>query len=161
MAFKTSYGSDNLLVTAGLVINYTSKSVNGSWTGTSVTASSGSVTYNCMWEAHRYARMGFRYFGMTKDAANDCRDDMIEKYTRNQIVREWSPTAGSMGDWVTQQSLAENLMADVSVEPNEDGSWDVVVQVNEDDVYMSKAKTSPNNDGLYFTGTRTYEDANA
>ena len=161
MAFKTTYGSGNLLITAGLVINYSSKMANGSWTGTSVTASSGSVTYGYMWEAHRYARMGFRYFGMTKSAANACRDAMIQKYTRTQHVREWSPTAGTMGDWVTNQSDASVLMSEISVEPNEDGSWDVVVTVNEDDVYMSKAKVNPQNDSLYFTGTRTYEDTNA
>lgn len=161
MAFKTTYGSGNLLITAGLVINYSSKMTNGSWTGTSVTASSGSVAYGYMWEAHRYARMGFRYFGMTKAAANACRDEMIEKYTRTQHVREWSPTAGTMGDWVTSTSDATVLMADVSVDPNDDGSWDVVVTVNEDDVYMSKAKVNPQSDSLYFTGTRTYEDTNA
>ena len=161
MAFKTTYGSGNLLITAGLVINYSSKMTNGSWTGTSVTASSGSVTYGYMWEAHRYARMGFRYFGMTKSAANACRDAMIAKYTRTQHVREWSPTAGTMGDWVTNPSDANVLMAEISVEPNDDGSWDVVVTVNEDDVYMSKAKANPQNDSLYFSGTRAYEDTNA
>ena len=160
MALKTSYGSGNLRITAGLVINYTSKMTNGSWVGTSVTTSTAAVTYGYMWEAHRYARMGFRYFGMTRSAANGCRDAMIAKYTRTQHVREWVPTAGTMGDWVNQSSDASVLMADVSLEPNEDGSWDVVVNVNEDDVYMSKAKVTPTLDSLYFTGTRSYEDTN-
>ena len=152
IATFTRNGS-NLVVDSGLVVTYSKSLVSGSWSWVSANVEG---TYGYMMEYRRRARMSFRYVGMTKSAAESCRDAMISAYTRNFYMSVWDGTTMG-GNWSTS-SAGSQLMADVAMSHNDDGSYDVVVNVNEDDTRMSKVE-SPASYALAFVyeRLRTYE----
>lgn len=133
MALRTSHSSANLVIDSALVVSYSRSLISGNWSYTSANVSS---SYNYMMEYHRRARQSFRYVGMTKVAADSCKSAMVAKYTRSTYESIWDGDAMG-GAWNTTAS-GEMLMAEVSASHNEDGSYDVVVNVNEDDTRMSK-----------------------
>ena len=133
MAIRTSYSSANLVIEQGLTVWNSNRLVHGTWAWESISLSGVHVS---MWEAHRYARQSFRYVGMTKDAADACVADMKDIYTRSIRSTRWNGAAND-GEWVREDG-GTVLMAEISPTPNPDGSYDVVVNVNEDDVNMGK-----------------------
>ena len=138
IATFTRNGS-NLVVDSGLVVTYSKSLVSGSWSWVSANVEG---TYGYMMEYHRRARMSFRYVGMTKAAAESCRDAMISAYTRSFYMSVWDGTTMG-GNWSTS-SAGSQLMADIAMSHNDDGSYDVVVNVNEDDSRMLKVGDSYN-----------------
>ena len=135
MALKTSYSDANIIVEEPLKVTYSTQVISGSWGWTSGNVSG---SYNRMRENHRYATKRFRYVGMTHDAALACRDALIEKFTRDFKMSIWNGDAMG-GEWMSING-GTMCMADVSPEENEDGSYDVLVNVNEDDVKYTKVE---------------------
>lgn len=133
MALFTSHGDDNLVIEQGLTIWNSNRLIHGNWTWESISMSGSHAN---MWEAHRYAQQSFRYIGMTKAAADACVEDMKDMYTRSIRSTRWSGAANG-GEWV-REAGGSVLMASISPTPNPDGSYDVIVNVNEDDVNMGK-----------------------
>lgn len=131
MALLTSYSAENLVIDSGLVVAYSKSLVSGGWSWTSGSVSG---SYDYMWEMHRRARQSFRYVGMTYDAAQSCKAAMVSKYTRSFSVSQWNGSVMN-GSW-TQVNGGTQPMADIAVNHNEDGSYDVVGNVNEDDMCM-------------------------
>lgn len=133
MALFTSHGDDNLVIEQGLRVWTSNRLIHGNWEWESISLSG---TFASMWEAHRYARQSFRYVGMTKAAADDCADELKEKYTRSIRSTRWNGAARE-GEWVREDG-GTVVMAEIVPTPNPDGSYDIVVNVNEDDVNMGK-----------------------
>ena len=136
MALKTSYSDANIIVEEPLKVTYSTQIISGSWGWTSANMSG---SYTRMRENHRYTTKRFRYVGMTHAAALTCRDELIEKFTRNFNMSIWNGDVTD-GEWVSMNGGAM-VMADVSPEENEDGSYDVLVNVNEDDTKYSRVET--------------------
>ena len=153
MSLLNSYGSDNLVIDSGLVVTYSKSLVSGGWGYTSANVS-GSHDY--MWELHRRARQSFRYVGMTYDAAQTCKTAMIAKYTRSFKMSLWD--GSSMGGSWTDNPAGSMPMAEISVAHNEDGSYDVLVNVNEDDMRMRKVDGDVSPSVPFYTeASRSYE----
>ena len=141
------------MIDSALVVTYSKSLINGNWSYTSANVSG---YYDYMWEIHRRARMSFRYVGMTKDAAEHCKDAMIAAYTRTSKTSIWDYS--SMGGAWHDNSAGEMPMAEIAISHNEDGSYDVVVNVNEDDTRMRKTDSSTNYASLFYAErSRTYE----
>ena len=136
MALKTSYSDANIIVEEPLKVTYSTQIISGSWGWTSANVSG---YYTRMRENHRYATKRFRYVGMTHTAALTCRDELIEKFTRGFKMSIWNGDAMN-GEWAVMAG-GTMCMADVSPEENEDGSYDVLVNVNEDDTKYSMVET--------------------
>lgn len=135
MALKTSYSDANIIVEEPLKVTYSTQIISGSWGYTSGNVSG---SYTRMRENHRYATKRFRYVGMTYAAALVCRDALIEKFTRDFKMSYWNGDAMG-GEWLSMPG-GSMVMADVSPEENEDGSYDVLVNVNEDDTKYTKVE---------------------
>ena len=89
MALIEQYGDDNRVTDTGLVVTYAKRKIYGDWTHS---AGAGIDHYYEAWEWTRYARKSYRYVGMSRAAAEECRDDMIEMYTRDgktHLSGEW------------------------------------------------------------------------
>lgn len=136
MALKTSYSDANIIVEEPLKVTYSTQVISGSWGWTSLNVSG---SYTRMRESHRYATKRFRYVGMTHSAAIECRNDLILYFTRNFKMSIWNSDA--MGGAWYEMDGGTMCMADVSLEENEDGSYDVLVNVNEDDTRYSRVET--------------------
>ena len=150
MAIRTSYSNANLVIDTGLSVWNSVRRIYGNWVWTSGNMSGAETA---MWEAHRYARMSFRYVGMTDAAAESCQAAMRAKYARAIRTSRWDGSVLN-GQWI-RESGGTVLMADISKAHNEDGSYDVVVNVNEDDVCTAKTASAANE----FTAedARSYE----
>lgn len=135
MALKTSYSDANIIVEEPLKVTYSTQVISGSWGYTSANVSG---YYTRMRENHRYATKRFRYVGMTHSAALACRDDLIEMFTRDFKTSIWNGDAMG-GEWI-EITGGTMCMADVSPEENEDGSYDVLVNVSEDDTKYTKVE---------------------
>lgn len=135
MALKTDYSDANIIVEEPLKVTYSTQIISGSWGYTSGNVSG---SYTRMRENHRYATKRFRYVGMTHSAALACRDALIEKFTRDFKMSYWNGDAMG-GEWLSMTG-GTMVMADVSPEENEDGSYDVLVNVNEDDTKYTKVE---------------------
>lgn len=135
MALKTDYSDANIIVEEPLKVTYSTQIISGSWGWTSANVSG---SYTRMRENHRYATKRFRYVGMTHSAALTCRDAMIEKFTRDFKMSYWNGDAIG-GEWLSMTG-GTMVMADVTPEENEDGSYDVIVNVNEDDTKYTKVE---------------------
>ena len=75
---------------------------------------------------------------MTKEAAEECASDMIEKYTRSFTVSEWDGN-GAFVDI----SGGTVCMADVSIQKVQGHMYSVVVNVREDDCKLRRNSTTP------------------
>ena len=156
MALKTTYDDSNLVVDEALTVPFSTTIIQGNWSYTSANVSG---WYNAMRECHRYARKRFRYFGMTYSAAKKCRDDMVKLFMRKIMTSYWNSTA--MGGGWTRSDGGQVPMADVSLVHNPDDSWDVNVNVNEDDVIYKMANLLFNPHDFTLENKRTYgSDAN-
>ncbi len=157
MALRTSHSSANLVIDSALVVTYSKSLINGNWSYTSANVSG---YYDYMLEYHRRARMSFRYVGMTKAAAESCKNAMVAAYTRQFKMSLWD--GSSMGGAWYDNSAGEMPMAEIAMSHNEDSSYDVVVNVNEDDTRMRKTDTNPSYSTLFSAErSRTYEGGEA
>lgn len=132
MSLLTSHSSANRVVDSALVVTYSCSLLSGSWSYTSANVTG---YYQYMWELHRRARKSYRYVGMTYDAAQTCKAAMLALYQRAVRTSKWRDDV--MGGQWDRTSAGNVPMADVAVAHNDDGSYDVVVNVNEDDMCMS------------------------
>lgn len=158
MALLTSHSMTNRVVDTALSVHYSSHVVVGSWQQTS----SLGITVNSwgrMLEHHRHATKSYRYVGLTYSAAKSCQSAMITKYTRNVVAPQWWDAFN--GRWANDDTGAapKELMASVTLEHQEDDAWDVVVQVNEDDVRMSLPNYSGTPKSMFPSSvtSRTYD----
>ena len=141
MALLTSYGATNRVVDSALVVTYSNSLISGMWSWLSFNMWG---TWDRMREIHRRARKSYRYVGMTESAAQQCKAAMIAKYTRDFWTSIWDGNSAG-GSW-TEVEGGSMPMADVAMSHNEDGSYDVIVNVNEDDSRMCLA-----NSGFTYT----------
>ena len=157
MSLLTEYSSRNLVIDSGLTVTYSKSLISGNWGYTSANVSG---YYNYMWELRRVAKQSFRYIGMTQDAAYACRDAMIAKYTRAFKVSTWVDDV--MGGARLDRDGGSMPMAEVSPAHNDDGSYDVIVNVNENDSRMRKVNEVISIEGAFLTEqSRTYEGGEA
>lgn len=92
--------------------------------------------YLYMMEFTRHAQKSYRYVGMEESAARQCQAAMIEMYTRDFSMSIWNDaTAG--GSWSVEYG-GTMPMAEVAMSRNDDGSYDVVINVNEIDTRIRK-----------------------
>ena len=134
MSLLTTYGAHNRVEEQSLDIRYKKTRISGQWSWSAIATPVGETFYY-MWECHRYATKSFRYVGMTKDTADQCKRAMVSKYTRSFRMSRWRDDCMN-GEWI-RQSGGSQPMAEVSASLNEDGSYDVIVNVNEDDAMMA------------------------
>jgi len=78
------------------------------------------------------------YVGMDLTTANACAAAMITKYTRPFYVSSWTDS----GTWEVVPG-GSMLMAEVTVQQRAGCMYDVMINVREDDVRMSKTAVSP------------------
>lgn len=130
MALITHYGPANRVIDTALTVTYTRNRITGSWGWSN--GLNGGGTFAAMQEYHRRARKSYRYVGMTDAAKDECVAAMIELYTVDIYTSFWE----SSGAWRVYNA-GKDLIADISPQHNEDGSWDVIVNVDEDNVRYS------------------------
>ena len=154
MSLRTSYGADNRVVETDLTVSYSRRWISGSWPWTNNLNEQG--VYYSMQEYHRYARKRYRYVGMTDSAKDSCVADMIALYTRQTYMQIWNESGGS---WGNPEDSGCQLLATVTPVRNDDGSWDVEIDVNEDDVRYSRAHQKYDADELFsYEDARDYDD---
>lgn len=153
MSLFTSHGEANRVVDTALKVVYTSAWVSGNWGWVSANASG---FYAHMWEHHRYATKRYRYIGMTEQAARACQAAMIKLYTREIRFSEW--LGSSMGGGWATVTGGHQLLADIEMSRNDDGSWDVYVSVAEDDVRMSIGSSTATHITFSTEADREYDD---
>lgn len=152
MSLKSSYGDENLVIDEALTVYDSTSIVSGNWSWESISAN-GSFTQ--MRECHRYARKSFRYVGMTYSAASSCKTAIMTAFKRSFKNSVWDG-AVNQGQW-TVENGGSRLMAEVSMQPAGGDAWDVVVNVNEDDVRMQKVSSVYSYDTVFATEkSRTY-----
>lgn len=118
-------------VETGLTVTYSRKTISGSWGWSN--GLNGGGSFSSMIEYHRYARKRYRYVGMTDAAKDACIQAMNALYTRKTWTNYWQ----SNGTWSYDQECGDVPLASVTPVANDDGSWDVEIDVNEDDVRYS------------------------
>ena len=118
-------------VDTALTVTYSRRTISGSWSWTN--SLNGGGTFERMTEYHRYASKRYRYVGMTEAAKNACVSAMNALYTRTAWTNFWQ----SNGTWSTATECGRIPMANVTPVSNDDGSWDVEIDVIEDDVRYS------------------------
>lgn len=154
MALITQHGSANRVIDTGLTVTYDRRWISGSWAWTNSLNEGG--VYTSMQEYHRHARKSYRYVGMTDAAKDACIAAMITLYTRTTKTVFWQESGG--GSWGSPEDCGTVLMAEISPSHNEDGSWDVVVNVDEDDVRWTKANDVRTAKSLFtFEQARSYD----
>lgn len=161
MSLFSSYGDNNRVIDSPLCVTYTKNRVSGNYVGETTTASGITATYTEVMEYHRRATKCYRYIAMDYGTATICRDEMIAKYSRDFKMSTWdATTSDSLGLGTFVDSDAGNmLMAEVAMARNEDGSWDVVINVNEDDVRLRKIGYATSNPFLFASErSRGYDD---
>lgn len=121
-------------VDEALTVTYSRQLISGSWGWTNNLNGGGSYSY--MNEYHRYARKRYRYVGMTDAAKNQCVKAMNGLYNRTIYTSVWQESGGG---WLRDQQSGQMSLANVTPVANDDGSWDVQIDVNEDDVCYSMA----------------------
>jgi len=160
MSLKTTYGAANRVIDTALAVVYSRVLISGNWVGTTSVASSASETYYWMWEYHRRATKSYRYVGMTDAAKDACVAAMITLYTRDLKASFWNPTTSDnhgLGSW-SDDAAGQNVTASISPVKNDDGSWDVVVNVCEDDTRLRKTWQSVTPSTLFTTESqRSYD----
>lgn len=129
MSLFTTHSEANRVVDTGLLVTYSKSRISGSWTYGDYFGAA-STTYNEMMEYHRRATKSYRYIAMTEEAAKICVKEMVELYTRSIKISGWNTNTGT---W-SEHGGGNILMADIARQRNDDGSWDVLINVNEDDV---------------------------
>lgn len=142
--FFGNHTTANKIVENDLLVTYSRKAIAGNWRGTTVVVSGAADIYTQAMEYHRRATQRFRYVNMTQEAAKTCAKAMVESFTRNIKGSLWNATtADAIGlGTFKDESAGEILMADIVSKSNDDGSWDVLVNVNEDDVRLRKVGQS-------------------
>lgn len=83
-----------------------------------------------IYEWHRIASKSYSYIGMTEAAAKACQAAMLAKYTRNFL--QWY---NENGTYVGRYSTV--CVANVSMNGDEGGLWEVSIDVNEDQMQYS------------------------
>lgn len=128
----TSYGSSNRVITNDKTVSYSMKRVNGKWEY--VKSALLTITYDWMWEFHRYCQKTYSYVGMDLATANACAEAMIAKYTRAFYISSWNGDTGQF-EVVYGGSVP---MAEVAVQQRAGCMYDVVINVREDDARLDK-----------------------
>ena len=118
-------------IDTGLNVTYSRRIIFGTWSWTNGLNETG--VYYSMMEYHRYASKRYRYVGMTTAAKNACLLAMNTMYERTCWTNYWQ----SNGSWGPVEVCGSVPLARVSPIENDDGSWDVEIDVNEDDVRYS------------------------
>lgn len=143
MSALTSYSAANRVIDSGLVVTYDWTLVFGSWVGTSVVASTASVTYTQMYQYRRRARAAYRYVGMDAATSQNCYAAMKAKYSSYKACQRWEPTDNDMGDWVVHTIRGVDI-AKVEKVYDGGGLYSVHVTVDEEDLYLSKTARPSN-----------------
>lgn len=145
MALITHYGPANRVIDTALTVTYTRNRITGSWGWSN--GLNGGGTFTAMQEYHRRASKSYRYVGMTDAAKDECVAAMIALFTVDIYSTFWQ----SNGTWSPEYNFGKDLIADISPQHNEDGSWDVVVNVSEDAVRWSLPNYAyPNPKALFY-----------
>ena len=134
-------------VDEALTVTYSRQRISGSWGWTNNMNAGG--TYAYMNEYHRYARKRYRYVGMTDAAKNACVKAMTSLYTRQTWTNEWQESGGSWSGAIRQGDMPLATITPIS---NDDGSWDVQIDVNEDDVRHSMDTQSSDPKFMFLSG---------
>lgn len=151
MSLFTTHSPANRVVDTGLLVTYSKSRISGSWTYGDYFGTA-STTYTEMMEYHRRATKSYRYIAMTEEAARKCVKKMVELYTRSIKISGWNTNTGT---W-SEHDGGDILMADIARQRNDDGSWDVLINVNEDDVrHEMIGRLSP---GFLSEQQREYDD---
>lgn len=118
-------------IDTALTVTYSRQRISGSWGW--FNGLNGGGTINFMFEYRRHASKRYRYVGMTDEAKNECVRALQDLYTR----RSWTNYWNSNGSWSGTTECGDILTANITPVSNDDGSWDVEVDVNEDDIRYS------------------------
>ena len=151
MALLNSWGDGNKVVFSDKVVTYSRARVYGQWDYTGMPGQI--ITYDWMWEYHRYCTKSYMYVGMDKSTANSCAEAMIAKYTREFYVSDWDSFNGVFDD----NEGGEMCMADIAIQQREGHMYDVIVQVREDDTRLRRVSVTPST--LFWReNNRDYDD---
>lgn len=137
MGLLNSYGTGNKVIINDKTVTYSMKRVTGNWEW--LKSAFVTVTYDWMWEYHRYCQKTYMYVGMDLATANDCAAAMIQKYTRAFNVSAWNSNTGQF-EVVPGGSMP---MAEITVQQRAGCMYDVMINVREDDVRLKKTAETP------------------
>lgn len=155
MALLSTATSANLVIERALSVYYTRVAVKGSWSWVSANVT---TTETLAYEYHRYASCAYRYVGMDYTSAKAAADSIRDGYTRSFYISRWQDSGNGYG-YFYDFSMGERLQASVEVVRREGHLYDVVVDVNEDDVRMSLSPSTGVASLFVKCNSRTYGGA--
>lgn len=101
--------------------------IYGTWQKLSLVGGIVLLSYGRMKKHTKHKVEQFEYVGMTKDAADSCAEEMIDKYTKDTLISIWDINNGI---WKYEDG-GEQIMADVKCSWVAGNMWKVTVNVNE------------------------------
>lgn len=146
MALLTSYTAANRIILSGKTRRITC----GAPSAPTVSATKdedGTITVSAdVWyEMICHSTAGFAYVGMDYATAKKCRDAMISKFTRTKKTWEYKTTVSGgtvkIG-WVQSSTGATVQEAEVNLTPTGGHMYEVSVQVDCEDVVMTKTPST-------------------
>lgn len=108
--------------------------------------------WHAAYEVHRYKTKSYKYVGMDFATAQQCAATAAAYYQRVKHTYQLDDS----GTWKTHQSCPCN-MADITIERVDGDMYDVVINVNEDDVYMSTGGDLSDLGALFDANNRKYD----
>jgi len=151
MGLLTTATADNRIVDRDLVITYSQKLVNGKWHWIYGLAE-GDVWR--AWEYRRFATKTYRYVGMDFDSAKTKAESILQSFTREYWISQFE--YDSSGAHFYQYSGGIKPCATVSVNKMQGHMYEIIIQVNEEDVAYSTKIQNPETVFAYEQ-SRTYD----
>lgn len=134
MGLLSTATAANRITERALTVSYSKPRIKGNWSWTNAL----NVIFwrTQAYEYHRYASCAYRYVGMDYKSAKSAADRIRESYTRAFKISEWNGS-GSYAGTFQPLDMGTRLQGSVEVVRDRGHLYDVVVQIDEDDVRLS------------------------
>lgn len=133
MGLLSTATAANRVTERALTVTYSKPRISGSWSWVDANVEN---TRTQAYEYHRYASCAYRYVGLDFLSALDAADAIRAKYTRAFKASEWH-SGGEHAGTFQPLDMGTRLQGSVEVVRDRGHLYDVVVQVEEDDVRLS------------------------
>lgn len=134
MGLLSTATAANRVTERALTVTYSKPRIAGSWSWTNAL---NEVYWRTQaYEYHRYASCSYRYVGMDYKSAKAAADAIRDAYTRNFKTSDWHGS-GSLAGTFQPLDMGTRLQGSVEVVRDRGHLYDVVVQIDEDDVRLS------------------------
>lgn len=133
MGLLSTATAANRVTERALTVTYSKPRISGAWSWADANVVN---TRTQAYEYHRYASCSYRYVGLDFASALDCADDIRAAYTRAFKASEWHGSGEHAGTF-QPLDMGTRLQGSVEVVRDRGHLYDVVVQIDEDDVRLS------------------------